>query len=179
RPFQGRHVANVNGLRHAPAALKGPPYISRLPLALIFFAILGVALLAASAAGSLDRAGAFFGAGASLLVASLCAVTMWLRRPPHSSLEGRGWRPVWGIGWRNASDRPGRSVLAIGVIASAAFILIAVDAFRREGPPPTDRHSGVGGYPLLVDLLLPIVNDPNSPDGREAIGLPADDRIAI
>jgi ABC-type lipoprotein release transport system permease subunit len=173
--------AEGSGLRAERGEAVG---ISRLalspqPLALMFFAILGAALLAASAAGSLDQAGAFFGAGTSLLVASLCAVTMWLRRPPHSSLEGHGWRPVWRIGWRNAADRPGRSVLAIGVIASATFILIAVDAFRREGPPPTDRHSGVGGYPLLVDLLLPIVNDPNSPDGREAIGLPTDDRIAI
>jgi len=173
RPFQGRQVVRETGARKLLAALKGPPYVGSA------FAILGAALLAASAAGSLDRAGAFFGAGTSLLVASLCSVTMWLRRPPHSSLEGHGWRPVWRIGWRNAADRPGRSVLAIGVIASATFILVAVDAFRREGPPPIDRHSGVGGYPLLVDLLLPIVNDPNSPDGREAMGLPADDRIAI
>jgi hypothetical protein len=43
---------------------------------------------------------------------------------------------VWRIGLRNASERPGRSILAIGVIASATFIVIAVDAFRREGPRP-------------------------------------------
>jgi ABC-type lipoprotein release transport system permease subunit len=173
RPLQGPPIGRGSAARDFSAALKGPTYAGGA------FALLGVALLAASAAGSLDRAGAFFGAGASLLIASLCAVTMWLRRPPRSSLDGHGWRPVWRIGWRNAADRPGRSVLAIGVIASATFILIAVDAFRREGPLPTDRQSGVGGYPLLVDLLLPIVNDPNSPDGREAIGLQADDQITI
>ena len=39
---------------------------------------------------------------------------------------------------------------------------IAVDAFRRTGPAPTDRRSGVGGYSLLVELLLPIVSDPDS-----------------
>ena len=74
------------------------------------------------------------------------------------------------LGLRNAADRPGRSVLAIAVIASATFILISVDAFRRGAPAATDRHSGVGGYPLLVNLLLPIANDPNSRDGRESLG---------
>ena len=77
------------------------------------------------------------------------------------------------LGLRNAADRPGRSVLAIAVIAAATFILISVDAFRRVGPPASDRHSGVGGYSLLVDLLLPLAHDPNGRDGREALGLAA------
>src|SRR5262249_17224540 len=127
-----------------------------------------------------DRAGAFFGAGTSLLVACLCAVAHLLRRPPRSALAGHGWRPLSRVGLRNAADRPGRSVLAIGVIASATFIVIAVDAFRRSGVDASDRHSGTGGYALLVDLLLPIVNDPNSADGREALGLSsATDGVAV
>ena len=72
-------------------------------------------------------------------------------------------------------------MLAIGVIASATFILISVDAFHKDAPSATDRQSGVGGYPLLVNLLLPIANDPNSRDGRERIGLgdAGQDPIAI
>jgi hypothetical protein len=62
-------------------------------------------------------------------------------------------------------------VLAIGVIASATFILISVDAFRLETPRTADRRSGVGGYSLLVDLLVPIAHDPNSRAGRDALGL--------
>jgi ABC-type lipoprotein release transport system permease subunit len=162
-----------------PAAAIAGRMPARPMIGAVAFALIGVTLVAFASAGAIDRTGAFFGAGTSLLVASLCAAAVWLRRPRRSSLAGHGWRPVWRIGLRNAADRPGRSVLAIAVIASATFILIAVGAFRREGPLPTDRHSGVGGYPLLVDLLLPIVNDPNSPDGREAIGLRRDDPIAI
>jgi hypothetical protein len=75
------------------------------------------------------------------------------------------------IGWRNATERPGRSVLAIAVIASAAFVVISVDAFRVRAADPGDRRSGTGGYPLLVDLDLPLVHDPNSRDGREALGV--------
>jgi hypothetical protein len=143
------------------------------------FAPLSAILLALAFNGALDRTAAFFGAGTSLLIACLSGVAFTLRRPPRSSLDGHGWWPVWRIGLRNASDRPGRSILAIGVIASATFIVIAVDAFRREGPPATDRHSGVGGYPLLVDLLLPIANDPNTRDGRESLGLNSIDRLTI
>ena len=142
-------------------------------------AALAAILLALAVMRTIDRTGAFFGAGTLLLVASLAFVTSLLRRPPRSAAAGHGRPSLWRIGVRNAADRPGRSVLAIGVIASATFILIAVDAFRRTGPGPTDRHSGVGGYALLVDLLMPIVNDPNSRDGREALGLDASDGVAI
>ena len=34
-----------------------------------------------------------------------------------------------------------------------------------------DPRSGVGGYQLLVESLLPIVHDPNSREGREALNL--------
>ena len=145
----------------------------------IGFAILGAAMIAASAAGALDRTGAFFGAGTSLLVACLCVATVRLRRPPRTVLGGRGWRAVARLGFRDAADRPGRSVLAIGVIASATFILIAVDAFRKDASPTMDRHSGAGGYSLLVNLLMPITSDPNDRDGRDALGLSARDGIAI
>jgi putative ABC transport system permease protein len=70
-------------------------------------------------------------------------------------------------------------VLAIGVIASATFILIAVDAFRRDAPAPGDRHAGTGGYSVLVDLLVPIAQDPNGADARELLGLSGVDALAI
>ena len=133
--------------------------------------IAGAALMAATIAGVLDRTGAFFGAGTSLLTSCLFLIAFGLRRPRRALIDGRGWWPVMRLGFRNAANRPGRSVLAIAVIASATFILISVDAFRHEGVAATDRQSGAGGYSLLVDLLLPLVHDPASAEGREALGL--------
>jgi len=154
---------------------------SKFLIAMIGFALLGVALMAAGAAGAIDRTGAFFGAGTSLLLASLCLVAFRLRRPSKTLISGHGWGAVSRLGLRNAAERPGRSVLAIGVIASATFILISVDAFHKEAPSATDRRSGVGGYPLLVDLLLPMATDPNSREGRDALGLgdAAPDQVSI
>jgi hypothetical protein len=73
---------------------------------------------------------------------------------------------------RSAGYRPGRSVLSMAVIAAATFILISVDAFRRgDTMRDTGPQSGVGGYALLVETLLPVVQDPNSAAGRDALNL--------
>jgi ABC-type lipoprotein release transport system permease subunit len=134
--------------------------------------VVAVVLLSLAAAGTLPAAGAFFGAGASLLVAALCAYRVLFGRSPRRAIAGTGIGAVTRLGLRNASYRPGRSVLAMAVVAAATFILIAVDAFRRDDQSVrTDRQSGTGGYALLVETLLPIVHDPNTDEGRDALGL--------
>jgi hypothetical protein len=133
---------------------------------------LGGALAMGALTGAIGSAGAFFGAGASLLAASLCAFTYRLQAPRRRTVTGRGWLPVAHLGARSVTHRPGRSVIAMAVIASATFILIAVDAFRRDDRfVSLDRRSGVGGYSLLVDTMLPIVHDPGTPEGRLTLGL--------
>src|SRR5262249_13348980 len=57
------------------------------------------------------------------------------------------------------------------VLGSAPSLPTAADAFRLGPVDPSDRQSGTGGYPLLVDLQLPLVHNPDSPDGRQALGL--------
>ena len=153
--------------------------VRRVFIAATIFAALGLAMMAASAAGALDRTGGFFGGGSALLVAGLCLAAARLRCRPHTAVSRQGWRGLGRLGLRNAADRPGRSVLVVAVIASATFMVISVDAFRRGAPAATDRHSGVGGYSLLVSLALPIASDPNSRDGRESLGLAADDQVTI
>jgi ABC-type antimicrobial peptide transport system permease subunit len=63
-------------------------------------------------------------------------------------------------------------VLCIALIASAAFIIVSVDAFRRgDAAAVLDRKSGSGGFPLLAESLLPLVHDPGTSEGREALNL--------
>ncbi|HEY7189680.1 MAG TPA: FtsX-like permease family protein [Vicinamibacterales bacterium] len=144
----------------------------RLVIAAAALGIAGVLLLVAGAMKLADPAGAFFGGATALLGAALCAYAFALRSPVHSAIEGRGWSQVSRLGWRNARYRPGRSVLSMAVIASATFILISVDAFRRgDTQRETGPHSGVGSYALIVETLLPVVQDPNSRPGRDALNL--------
>jgi ABC-type lipoprotein release transport system permease subunit len=154
------------------------PYAGRVPrsgpavLFAILFAAIGLGLLVATAAGRLPRAPAFFAGGTALLVACLSAFSAMLRTPPRRALAGRGWRPVSRLGLRGARYRPARSVLSMAVIACATFILIAVDAFRRDDVVASaDRRSGTGGYTLIVETLLPVAHDPNTSEGRQALNL--------
>ena len=129
-------------------------------------AVAGAVLVGVAAAGLIGATEGFFGGGMLLLCASLVLAWAWLNTAPEGQ-DGGSWS-LSRIGFRNASYRPGRSVLSIALIASAAFIIVAVDAFRREGGgDPLDRSSGTGGYTLLADTLLPIVHDPSTPQGRE------------
>ena len=138
----------------------------------LVLAAAGLALLGAALFGLLGDTAGFFGAGLLFLVALLTSIWTWLcRRVPSRLLTPGTWSVVQ-IGFRNAAYRPGRSVLCIALIAAAAFIIVAVDAFRREGTEAVlDPESGTGGYTLLADSLLPIVYDPNTEAGRDELNL--------
>jgi ABC-type lipoprotein release transport system permease subunit len=141
-------------------------------LALIF-AFLGLAMLASSK--FIGQTGGFFGAGTLLLIAVLFFWSSWLKSDKQATIHGQGFRPMLRMGFRNAAIRPGRSVLCIALVASAAFIIVSVDAFRRNDRAASlDPKSGTGGYPLMAESLLPIVHDPNNSQGREELGLTDD-----
>ena len=136
----------------------------------------GVALIGAASVDLMAPAGSFFGAGALLLAAGLCFCGAIFRRRGGEGVGGDSWRRGWPsvsrLGLRNTTYRPARSVLSIAVIASATFILVAVDAFRREGSAAAgDRSSGTGGYVLFVETLVPVAHDPNTEEGRQALNL--------
>ena len=133
--------------------------------------VVGVALLAAGALHLIPQVAGFFGGGVVLLVASVCYLASWLRSRNRGMIHGSGWWTIALLGFRNAAHRPSRTVLCVTLIASAAFIIVAVDAFRRTGAAASDRRSGSGGYPLFAESLLPIVHDPNAPEGGEALNL--------
>ena len=135
-------------------------------------ALLGVILLVAVPFGTLPATAGFFGGGLLLLTALLCYQSVWLRRRSGNKLTGNGWWSLVHLGFRNASYRPSRSVLCIALIASAAFIIVSVEAFRRPSMEVSiDRKSGSGGFPLMAESLVPLVNDPNTPEGRETFNL--------
>lgn len=141
-------------------------------IAAVVSTVVATGLLLSTALGLVGQVAGFFGGGALLLIALLCYQSVWLRRRKRRMLGGGGWWSVARLGFRNVAHRPVRSVLCIALIASAAFIVVAVESFRRDGRNSTlDRKSGGGGYPLLAESALPLVHDPNTPEGREALNL--------
>ena len=162
----------LSALRPPAAVVPSAPWRSS-PIVSGACAVIGLLLLAAVSANLIDRVAGFFGAGTLFLVASLFFVSSRLREANHSLVAGHGWWPVFQLGLRNTICRPGRSVLCIALVASATFIIVAVEAFKRdETQVSLDRRSGTGGYMLLAESLLPIVHDLESRQGRDALNLP-------
>jgi ABC-type antimicrobial peptide transport system permease subunit len=134
------------------------------------FAAIGVLLMILGFVMPAAQAGAFFGAGAALLIAFLTFLSGWLRARDARMIAGRGAWAVSRLGFRSAAFRPGRSVLSAALIAAAAFIIVSVDAFRRGGGEFSgDPKTGSGGYAVLARAELPVLHDPNTPAGREAL----------
>ncbi len=134
--------------------------------------VTGVVLLLGASLNWVGEVAGFFGAGLSLLVALLCLQSVWLQKRERKHLQGRGWWAISRMGGRNATSRPGRSILCIALIAASTFIIVAVESFRRDDSRMTlDKKSGSGGYPLLAESLLPLHYDPNTEEGKENLVL--------
>ena len=110
------------------------------------------------------QAGAFFGGGALLLTAGLALLALFLRGQVGGRLT------VLTLGMRNAARNPLRSLLTAGLLASAAFLIIAVESFRREpGRDFLKRDGGSGGFALLAESDVPIYQDLLEGKGRQEV----------
>ena len=125
-------------------------------------ALLAIVLLASALLRALDQTAAFFGAGTLLLIAALAFQSAALNRRSSAFIGG-----LTTLALRSAAYRPGRSILCIAQIACATFLIVSVDAFRQAGD-----SAGTGGYPLMAESVLPLIHDPNTAAGREALNIP-------
>jgi hypothetical protein len=131
----------------------------------IVSAIAGLGLVAAAFTHAVANSEGFFGAGSLLLVAGISFEWSQLQR-------GSGVvQTVSRLGIRNASYKPGRSVLSTALIASAVFLVVALDAFRRPQVNWSDPQSGAGGFPFLAESQVPIFWDPNTESGRDNLNI--------
>jgi ABC-type lipoprotein release transport system permease subunit len=143
------------------------------------FVGLALAIFASAALGHGAADEAFLGGGAIMLIGCLCWLSGALRPGFHKSVSAAGISTVTRLGVRNASRHTARSVLAIGLIAFAAFTLITVAAMKQEVPADMGNvTSGSGGYRMILSSGIPLLGDLNSPQGRRVLGMTdADDAL--
>ena len=143
-------------------------------VALSAFFVAGCLVIAASLK-LIPELGAFFGAGNLLLAAFLMLEWVWLVGSSKGVVPSSPFLATVRLGCRNASYRPGRSLIAVALIAFASFTIVAVDAFRKDMNGELEgRSTGTGGFALLGESLLPFYWDPNSEEGQDALNLPFD-----
>ncbi|HEY3396024.1 MAG TPA: FtsX-like permease family protein [Armatimonadota bacterium] len=177
RGLRKRGVLELLGGWQALAALPRPARASRKTVAALVLCLLGALGLIGWTQATGNSAGAsptaFLGSGLLLLVAGLLATDLVLsgrgRRAPVESLAR--------LAWRGAGTQRGRSLLITGLLAAAAFLLIAVAANTRDltNFDPSRRDSGTGGFALLAISSVPLPYDPGTPVGRQRLGFPPSD----
>jgi ABC-type antimicrobial peptide transport system permease subunit len=118
------------------------------------------------------RAMTFFGGGGLLLTAALAGMDVWMRRTRHRVANGRGAVALARLGSRNAARNPSRSLLTAALIAAAAFLLVAVESFRRQPDHEfLEKSGGSGGFNLIAEASLPVFQPFDSGPGRSDLDL--------
>ena len=87
----------------------------------------------------------------------------------HGLVEGGGWWGVARLGVRNAARHRVRSLLTAGLLASAVFLIVSVEAFRQQAATTGAKSGPAGGFDLVAESDLPILQDLKSDNGIEEI----------
>jgi ABC-type antimicrobial peptide transport system permease subunit len=120
----------------------------------------------------------FFGAGTLLLVAGLAAASAWLRRLAREAGVAR--LTLGGLGVRGCARRRKRSLATIALLACGSFVILAIGVFRLDANRDASRRdSGTGGFALIGESTMPVVQDLNTKAGREFYGLGAEQLAGV
>jgi len=121
---------------------------------------------------------AFFEAGSLLLIAGLAAASAWLatlaRRTQAQAMS------FVGLGVRGCARRRKRSLATLALLACGCFVIVSIGAFRLDAnQDASKRSSGTGGFAMIGQATLPVVQDLNSETGREFFGLNPKDLAGV
>jgi len=152
----------------------------RWPLVLSAIAMVGALVLALSSSPTRQgAAGVFFGAGALLLVAGLCAVAVWsarLKRSGSAGARGAALQSMSELGIRSAARRAGRSISTITLIACGVFLIVGVSVHQFDPVAGSDDPtSGTGGFTLYGESSIPVFVSLNEQRGRHTFGITDED----
>lgn len=121
---------------------------------------------------------AFFGIGVCALLAALSASWLVFARALQAASATRS---LLRLAVRNAAANSRRSLLVIGLLGSATFVIVAVAANTRDlSALDTSRpDSGAGGFTLQATCAVPIPFDVGSPNGRKNLTFSPEDEAAF
>ncbi|MCC6823247.1 MAG: ABC transporter permease, partial [Verrucomicrobia subdivision 3 bacterium] len=134
------------------------------------------------------NAGIFFGAGALVLVSGLSFTGAWLvgkeRQSPTRRDSGGGendQRPgaeagapmtLASLAVRGCARRRKRSLGTVAMLACGSFLIVSIGVFRLDANrDATERSSGTGGFALIGETTMPVVQDLNFKSGQEFFAL--------
>ncbi len=132
------------------------PFVSLIIVGVALFGALCSLVAGFFVSGHEAKAGSFFGAGALFLTAALAGVWAAMRVARGTGAV-RGAFAIVKLGIRNAARHPARSLLTVSLLASATFLLVAVQCFHREaGEEFAKKDGGSGGFNLYAQCDVPV-----------------------
>jgi putative ABC transport system permease protein len=152
-------------------------------------ALLAAVILAgwAVVSGETANAGIFFGAGALVLIAGLSFVSMTLGRmtgaplsdPARSKGKSQRAGPEAGapittvsLAVRGCARRRKRSLATVAMLACGSFLIVSIGVFRLDANrDSTQKTSGTGGFALIGETTVAVVQDLNTESGRDFFAL--------
>jgi len=151
-----------------PRSRRGGRIVRGSGIAVILFALV---IFVYALINRANAAESFMSGGAILLMGCLLWLAGALRPGTRRPTGARGVATLFRLGIRSATRHTARSVVAIGLIAFAAFTLIVVAAFKQGRPSDTgDPASGAGGYRLIAQAGISLLGDLNTQTGRQILG---------
>jgi putative ABC transport system permease protein len=142
-----------------------------LPAVSILAVLAAAGVLVAGAAGEIANQVAFMFAGGMLLVAAILTLAWrWRAAPVRPPAALAGPAALLRLAFRNAARHPGRSVLAVSLLAFASFVLVIVASMRQSG-----KGDSGGGFALMLTSNVPLTGDLNTPAGRRQVGITGSD----
>jgi hypothetical protein len=147
-------------------------------MAMVALSMVGGMALGANA-DAMTRSLSFFASGAAALTLCLIALALLLGRLHSPPIAVPGVGAMLRLGMRSARRNRRRSLLTAGLIASAAFLIVSLEAFRLDPGPAEDRNSGSGGFSLYAESAAPLPYDLGTPAGREDLGWTQADSPAL
>jgi ABC-type antimicrobial peptide transport system permease subunit len=117
------------------------------------------------------QAACFFGSGIFVLTTLLAGLWILFRLTGQWQAQTRPG--LVRLGFRNAARHPVRSLLTVGLLAAAAFMVVAVEVFHRDpGEGFLDQTGGSGGFAWVGEATTPVFADLQSTKGRKELKLP-------
>ncbi|MCH9002561.1 MAG: ABC transporter permease, partial [Planctomycetes bacterium] len=161
----------LSGSPHSPSQIAPPSGHVRVRAVAIVSALAAAILLVMAMTDQMPQTAAFFGGGAAFMVACLAAVYLFAVRIPKTSSSAATRPTIARLGLRNAMRNPRRSLLTVALIASATFLITALEAFRMGADGGgIGRESPTGGFALYAESAVSLPFDINSASGRESLG---------
>jgi len=139
-------------------------------VAALSFASAGILIISSFSGSENDSSTNFLSAGGLILLAGISSVYALLL---HVVKKTRNQVPgFFTLAVRNAGMKRHRTITAIALLAIGTFSVIITGANRKsfygtENSP----QSGTGGFLFWAESTVPVLNDLNTPEGKEYYGL--------